>query len=451
MAAKSRVALIVLICLIVGLGTGLFLVWPYLEGEPPEIAVGKKLTHLGKENQIAFKISDRGRGLAQVTVTLRQNQQEKIRFERQLPPQTAQTTVDLKVEPLKLGLAQGPATLRVEARDRSWRGWFKGNLAVQDFEVVVDTVPPRLSVLSQIIHVNLGGTGLVLYKMDKDAVEHGVVVGEKRFKGYSPWPQNPETGLCYFAYSQDEEKTLPVMAWATDAAGNQSRAGVNVRLRWKKFRQDDVNLSDNVLSAISARFAAEAPAGQNGPLEVFLWINKDLRAKNHARVVSLLDHPSGEQLWQGVFKRPRGKPMAGFGDRRRYFYKGKEVSQAVHLGVDLADVAASPIRAVAKGKVILAGPLGIYGDCVILDHGQGVATLYGHLSKIEVSPAQEVQEDQQLGLSGATGLALGDHLHFSVLVGGVFVNPTEWWDPHWIQDNIALRFKEAGLSLPAGK
>jgi len=299
--------------------------------------------------------------------------------------------------------------------------------------------------------VNLGGTGLVLYKMDKDAVEHGVVVGEKRFKGYSPWPQNPETGLCYFAYSQDEEKTLPVMAWATDAAGNQSRAGVNVRLRWKKFRQDDVNLSDNVLSAISARFAAEAPAGQNGPLEVFLWINKDLRAKNHARVVSLLDHPSGEQLWQGVFKRPRGKPMAGFGDRRRYFYKGKEVSQAVHLGVDLADVAASPIRAVAKGKVILAGPLGIYGDCVILDHGQGVATLYGHLSKIEVSPAQEVQEDQQLGLSGATGLALGDHLHFSVLVGGVFVNPTEWWDPHWIQDNIALRFKEAGLSLPAGK
>lgn len=451
MAAKSKTPLIIIICLVVIIGAAAVGLWPYLEGQAPNITTEKPPSHLGKVNQLAFEITDQGRGLSQVTVTLWQNKQEKMRFVRKLPVGSARTGVDLKIEPAKLGLAQGPALLRIQARDHSWRGWLKGNTAVKDYEVVVDTVPPKISVLSQIIRINRGGSALAVYKTSKDAVEHGVFVGEKRFTGYTPWPQNAQTGLCYFAYVQDEDKRVPIYAWAVDQAGNRTQAELRVRLRWKKFRQDDVKLSDRVLNALSSRFAAEAPADRKTPLNVFLWINESLRKKNNQSAASAAAKTSPTQLWQGPFKRPRGKPMAGFGDRRKYFYKGKQVSKAVHLGADLADVAGSPITAAAKGKVVLAEDMGIYGNCVILDHGQGLTTLYGHLSKLEVSAGQEVEQDQQLGLSGATGLALGDHLHFSIMVGGYFVNPVEWWDPHWVEDNILLRFKETGLTQPAGK
>ncbi len=86
-----------------------------------------------------------------------------------------------------------------------------------------------------------------------------------------------------------------------------------------------------------------------------------------------------------------------------------------------------------------AGELGIYGDCVILDHGLGVASLYGHLSRLDVAAGDRVEQGQPLGLSGATGLAGGDHLHFAILVGGTYVDPLEWWDPKWVKDNVDAR------------
>jgi len=131
--------------------------------------------------------------------------------------------------------------------------------------------------------------------------------------------------------------------------------------------------------------------------------------------------------------------MAKFGDHRVYLYKGKQIDEQVHLGVDLASLANSPVPAANNGRVIFADRLGIYGLTVVLDHGQGLASLYGHLSKIEVSPGQDVVKGASIGFTGQTGLAGGDHLHFSVLVNGVFVNPVEWWDSHWIEDNITRK------------
>ena len=91
-----------------------------------------------------------------------------------------------------------------------------------------------------------------------------------------------------------------------------------------------------------------------------------------------------------------------------------------------------------------ASPLGIYGNCVILDHGMGVQSLYAHLSSIDVKPGDMVNKEQTLGRSGMTGLAEGDHLHFTMLVNGKMVNPVEWWDPHWIQDRILRKLRTPG-------
>ena len=135
--------------------------------------------------------------------------------------------------------------------------------------------------------------------------------------------------------------------------------------------------------------------------------------------------------------------MALFGDRRTYFYGGKAVGDSIHTGVDLASLAHAPIEAANTGVVRFAGELGIYGNAVIIDHGLGLATLYAHLSAIQVRPEQTVKRGEIIGSSGATGLAGGDHLHFGVAINGQFVDPREWWDPHWIEDNVTKKMAAA--------
>jgi murein DD-endopeptidase MepM/ murein hydrolase activator NlpD len=128
--------------------------------------------------------------------------------------------------------------------------------------------------------------------------------------------------------------------------------------------------------------------------------------------------------------------MARFGDHRTYYYQGKKIDKQIHLGIDLASLANSPVGAANNGRIIYADKLGIYGLTVVIDHGQGLSSLYGHLSQTTLAVNDQVKKGDIVGYTGQTGMAGGDHLHFSVLVHGIFVNPIEWWDPHWIRDNI---------------
>ncbi|WP_239027828.1 M23 family metallopeptidase [Geomonas subterranea] len=96
-----------------------------------------------------------------------------------------------------------------------------------------------------------------------------------------------------------------------------------------------------------------------------------------------------------------------------------------------------------RGRVVWADDLGIYGQCVIIDHGLGLQTLYGHLSRIAVKEGEEVRKGDIIGDTGDTGLAGGDHLHFGVMISGQEVNPIEWWDPTWIRNNVTGKLEEA--------
>jgi murein DD-endopeptidase MepM/ murein hydrolase activator NlpD len=161
-----------------------------------------------------------------------------------------------------------------------------------------------------------------------------------------------------------------------------------------------------------------------------------MRKQNSKQLYDLRLNTAHKMLWQGAFVRPPAKTESYFADRRSYMYNGKKVDEEVHLGFDLASTVHMPIRAANSGKVIWAQRLGIYGNCIVVDHGYGLQTIYGHLSRIDVKPGDMVAKDQQMGLSGQTGMAGGDHLHFSMQVDGVQVNPREWWDEHWIHDRI---------------
>ncbi|MGQ9594536.1 MAG: M23 family metallopeptidase, partial [Anaerolineae bacterium] len=135
---------------------------------------------------------------------------------------------------------------------------------------------------------------------------------------------------------------------------------------------------------------------------------------------------SGPPLWRGPFAWPVDRPdavSAPFGDRRAY---GNGPATSFHEGVDFDALAGAPVRAPARGRVVLAEDLWVRGKAVILDHGQGVFSGYWHLSEVEVRPGQWVWPGTLLGHVGSTGLSTGPHLHWEVRVNGVPVNPAQW-------------------------
>ncbi|NTV58785.1 MAG: M23 family metallopeptidase, partial [Deltaproteobacteria bacterium] len=199
-------------------------------------------------------------------------------------------------------------------------------------------------------------------------------------------------------------------------------------------------ISDRFLQNLLPYFSFYPLESEQSDIRKFLKINNELRRENHNTLSQLKDKTSPERLWDGVWlSHWNGQTMARFADHRVYFYKGQRVDDKFHLGVDLASLSNAPVLASNNGKVLFADRLGIYGLAVVIDHGQGLASVYGHLSKIEVSPGQAVNKGEVIGLTGDTGLAGGDHLHFSVMLQGIFVNPVEWWDRHWIMDNVTKK------------
>jgi murein DD-endopeptidase MepM/ murein hydrolase activator NlpD len=232
-----------------------------------------------------------------------------------------------------------------------------------------------------------------------------------------------------------------IRLWARDKAGTETETSFYCHIRKKSFREDKVEISDSFIQRILPYFAAFYPFDpQQSSIDKFLKINNELRKENHAILCRLDEKTSPEKLWEGPWLRQKNTAnMARFADRRSYYYKGKKVDEKFHLGVDLASLTNSPVQASNNGRVVYADRLGIYGFAVVLDHGQGLASVYGHLSKIEVRVGQEVKKGDTLGLTGETGLAGGDHLHFAIMVSGQFVNPVEWWDEHWIEDNVSRK------------
>jgi murein DD-endopeptidase MepM/ murein hydrolase activator NlpD len=192
-----------------------------------------------------------------------------------------------------------------------------------------------------------------------------------------------------------------------------------------------------------------AVADPGNYLDAYLAINRELRRMNNETISRLALETSPEILWRGPFKQLINTAVeAGFADQRTYVYNGSDVDHQTHLGFDLASTAAAPVLAANRGRVVHAGWLGIYGNCVILDHGMGLQSLYAHLSSISVSQGQLVESEAELGRSGATGLAGGDHLHFTMLQSGNAITPIDWWSAQWVQDRVLRKFTEAGLTPP---
>jgi murein DD-endopeptidase MepM/ murein hydrolase activator NlpD len=351
------------------------------------------------------------------------------------------------------GLVNGPATLTVAASRKTFYDLRTvTSSATRDLTVRLD--PPRIAVVSIHHFINLGGAEFVVLRATPEDVEAGIQVGDARYRFYpgsAVGIADPAVRVGFFALRHDQNVNTRIAAYARDVAGNEATTPVEHRPFVKQFVQSKIPIDLRFLERVVPAIASNTPelkvdtGSPEALLKGFLEINGNLRKKNGDYIASLAAKSAPRMLWSEAFKQMMNSQVESrFADRRTYYFDDKEIDKQVHLGFDLATVQQAPVHASNAGVVVHADFLGIYGNCVIIDHGLGVQSLYAHLSQIGVKVGDQVTKDQEIGRTGATGLAGGDHLHFTMLVQGVPVNPVEWWDQHWLQDRVLRKITEAG-------
>lgn len=379
--------------------------------------------------------------------TLSQESADQVRLKRRI---SARALPQLKSGPARI-------VAHVERRVLFGLRVLQGD-AARDLTVSLE--PPRVSVLSTHHYINHGGSEMVVYRATPAGVESGVRVGDVEYPGFPAAGAgipgaDPALRVAFFALLYDQDLATPIEVFARDAVGNEAKSAFDFRVFPKPFRKSNIPIDDRFLGRVVPAILQETPdtgvADPNNLEQAFLTINGDLRRRNAETIASYAAKTAPELLWKGPFRQMTNSQVeSAFADQRTYIYNGREIDRQVHLGFDLAVTSNVEVKAANTGVVVHAAYLGIYGNCVIVDHGMGVQSLYAHLSSVGVKLGDRVERDQTLGRSGMTGLAGGDHLHFTMLVNGRMVTPVDWWSTQWIEDRILRKLREAGApSAPA--
>lgn len=455
-AGVGKGLVFVLLVLIVALGT---LGWKVLSHEAPSIQVQGQLRGIGKSTVVQFKVSDPKHPLKSVRVELRQGDRTftvPLTSEiHNVPP--APWWKIWKKQPASQGdfkarigrdaipdLKEGRASLEIVARNDSWGNFFRGGMSETAFDLPVRFHPPEVNVVTTQSYVNQGGCDLVVFTVSPGTSESGIQVGSYYFPSWPVKASLPGTRMCLYAFPYNLEPKTPIHIVARDDVGNQTVASFSYQVTRKKFRKGTINLQDSFMQRVVPAILSQTPElkDQGNLLKNYLMLNRRLRMIDSQLLVAYSQKTASRFLWNQAFVRfPHSESEAHFADYRTYYYNGREVDHETHLGDDLASTEHAPVPAANSGVIVFAHYFGIYGNAVLIDHGCGLQTLYGHLSSFAVKAGEHVERGQIIGHSGETGLAGGDHLHFSVLLDGVFVDPNEWWDPHWVRDRIEAKLQ----------
>ena len=450
--------------ILLSLGLAGFVYWSAGQTTPPTITIEQPAGPVGQQGTLQFT-AGAGRAIfASLDATLEQNGKTYPLFTLNNPGTAVVKRLDadhmqVAVPIGKVALPelqQGTASVTVTASRTSFLRIRDVHTTVsKTFEIKLE--PPRIAVLSSKHYLNHGGSEFVVYRATPPDVLSGVRVGTIEYRGFPASGAipgaDPALKMAFFALLHDQPLDTRVVAFARDAAGNEVTASFVDDVFEKPFRKSRIPIDDRFLGRVVPEILAHSPQlkvdNPNDLLSGFLKVNGELRRLNGEQIAALSLKSPAEILWQGPFAQLGNSQVeAAFADARTYVYNGKDVDQQTHLGFDLAVTANVPVVAANSGRIVNADWLGIYGNCVIIDHGMGIASLYGHLSSIDVKVGDSVSKGQVLGRSGMTGLAGGDHLHFTMLVDGHPVNPVEWWDAHWITDRVQRKLQEAGAPAP---
>jgi len=434
-------------------------VWLGLEcfhrGGSPSITIEPALPGIAKRTPVTVTAREPRRGITRLQVALVQGSRRTKLADKSYKPLAAWRFWSSKAAPVELhlevgsetlpSLESGEATITVTAVPAS--AWLlHGRAATQSLKLPVRFSPPAVAIESRQNYVAQGGCGVVVYHLGAGAVKNGVEVGKDFFPGFAlPGGQKGDR-FAFYAVPFNDADPSSVHLVAMDELGNRASVPFLDEFFVQKPREDTIHITDAFLARAVPAILAHTPGleDRGSLLENFLEINGALRKSEAEDLRELAKKSKPAFLWHQTFERlPRAAAKSSFADHRTYLYKGKVIDHQNHMGIDLASVEHAAVPAANSGVVLMAHYFGIYGNAVVIDHGYGLMSLYGHLSSFAVKEGDHVRRGQVIGHTGETGLAGGDHLHFTMLLDGVPVKPHEWWDPHWIHDRIASKLGKA--------
>ena len=419
----------------------LLLVFLLARSATPVVELPSAVVSLGQATPITVHVRD-PRGIRRLQAFVEQNgaryQVFAMAQPSKSPDSTWNFTAGVKTTPQ---LQAGNAKLIVEATSNDLLR--KTGRAERNLTVV--TQPPIVSVDSEQHYLYLGMADLATFNVSGSWTEAGVRVGDEKFRAW-PMPSGKPGLFSMFAFAWNMPADTVPLVYAANDAGNDVTSPLVVVFPKKeqpKYKVHDLQVSDAFMQKVTNELD---PNGTGDPVTRFVKINSEMRRANNKTLSDLQFKTADRFLWSRPFiRQPHSQAESNFADVRNYTYHGQKIDQQVHLGYDLAVTQHVGVEASNDGKVVYAAPLGIYGNCIVVDHGYGLQTIYGHLSRIDVHEGDMVKQGQVMGVSGQTGMAGGDHIHFAMQLDGIQIDPKEWWDAHWIKDHIARRVDLPGF------
>jgi hypothetical protein len=411
-------------------------------GGKPTLDIPASLTTIGQATPVSIRVHDT-HGVSKLTATVEQNGAQYPAWQSNAASKDADSTFNftlgVKTTPQ---LRDGQAKLIIEATSAG----FGHSTARVERDVNIVTEPPSISADSDQHYLYRGMADLATLDVTGSYTSAGVRVGDQTFRAW-PMPGGKPGLFSLYAFAWNMPDGTAPLVFASNGAGNDVTTPLTVIFPKKEqpvYTKHEIQVTDQFLNKVIGELD---PNGAGDPVARFVKINSEMRKVNNKTLSDLRLKTADHFLWSQPFTRQaHSQAEATFADMRTYIYHGQKIDEQTHLGYDLAVTQHVGVEASNDGRVVWAAPLGIYGNCIVVDHGYGLQTIYGHLSRIDVHEGDMVKRSQVMGLSGMTGMAGGDHVHFAMQLDGVQIDPKEWWDPHWIQDHIARRVDLPGFS-----
>ncbi len=414
------------------------------EREKPKIAIQDKI-YWNLKKPLKLTLTDNS-GIKSYQVVISDGKKRETIDTATLSNPLKKIEIAIK-QPATLEFPQNRATLSINVQDKSFWNYFLGNRAHKDVQIIIDRQKPDLFIVTNSYSITKGGSALAVFHCTDDNLDKFFIKTNfgKKFLAQPFYKKGYYVALIAWPITQ---KSFRADIIAFDKAGNKSRAHIPLYLKNRNYKQSVIHLTESFLKGKVESLAEEYPETKGmSPLEKFKFVNETLRKKNEELLHRLSSKVPQERISnfdiRPFYPLKNAAPVASFGDHRFYYYQGQLVSQSYHMGLDLASIKHAPIKASNPGLVVFANYNGIYGNMPLISHGLGLYTLYGHCSALFIKKGEKVRRGEVIAKTGRTGLALGDHLHFGVLVQGIEVRPAEWMDKKWIKDHVTTIMQEA--------
>ncbi len=442
----SKFLPILLLLLIIGAGVFAYFS-PMFEKVPPKI-IAPNLISANDKSPIKFTITD-NKSIKSCKVILSSNGKEFTIYSQNFLLPSKKKDIEVKLPNEIANSKIKNWVLTIIARDSSLWGFFLGNKATKQAKLIVDNTPPEVNLIAQSPSILKGGSALIIFNAKDNNLKNVYVdVGNGvKFKPIKYKKNGVYATLIAWPFNMDNFNPTIV---AVDSANNITKHQLHLNRIYKKYKVSKIRASDRFINGKITELAQSDSdyANIKDKIERFKAVNELMRKKNEDyihKMSSKVTPFSGKWSIKPFHPLRRAKQVSDFGTKRYYYYGSPDniISTSYHVGFDLASVKHDNLYSSNNAIVVSTKNNGIYGNMPMLDHGFGLYTLYGHCSSILVKKGEKVHAGEVIAKTGQSGLALGDHVHFGILVQGVEVYPLEWMKKDWIKKHITDIFNKA--------